>query len=130
MFKGLGELEPASGVKASVATETPREARLLCAACRHPITTDEQRIAIGGGHQHTFTNPHQITYRIGCFRNAPGCGHVGAATDEFTWFAGYRWRVAVCGGCGGHVGWGFQKAGGSGFHGLILDQLTAEKTGY
>jgi hypothetical protein len=50
---------------------------------------------------------------------------VGAATEEHTWFAGCRWRVAACGGCGEHLGWAF--TGVDSFFGLILARLTGER---
>lgn len=99
------------------------ELRILCRDCLYPITRPAERISVQGQHHHTFANPHGIVFEIGCFRNAPGCGYVGAATDEFTWFAGYRWRVCVCAACLTHLGWLFEAASGEAFHGLILDRL-------
>ena len=40
---------------------------------------------------------------------------------EHTWFAGFRWQVALCDGCGGHVGWWY--LGDSSFVGLIATRL-------
>jgi hypothetical protein len=96
---------------------------LLCSQCRHIITRPSERIAVNGAHRHTFANPHGIVYEIGCFRNAVGCGHTGPATDDFTWFNGYAWRVAICSRCLGHMGWLFVSGGGEQFYGLILDRL-------
>ncbi len=99
------------------------EAYILCRQCRQAITRPAERIDVQGAHRHTFANPHGLVFEIGCFKNAVGCGYAGAATDEFTWFAGYRWRVCFCATCLTHLGWIFSSPGGSAFHGLILDRL-------
>jgi hypothetical protein len=107
-------------------TERGPRRRLRCARCGHVITEAEQRIVVGGSHAHRFANPSGWVYEIGCFRHAGGCAPVGEPDAEHTWFAGYRWQVAVCGQCGGHVGWRYQREEAV-FHGLILERLTAEQ---
>ncbi len=100
------------------------EPEIVCRACGATITQPDQAISIAGAHRHTFANPHGIVFEIGCFRNAPGCAHVGPATDDFTWFAGYLWRIAICGVCHEHLGWRYVLSGqAEGFHGLIVDKL-------
>ncbi|MEA3437413.1 MAG: cereblon family protein [Thermodesulfobacteriota bacterium] len=96
---------------------------ILCRQCRRIITTSAERIEIQGAHQHTFANPHGSVYQIGCFRSASGCGYAGQASDEFSWFTGYSWRIAVCGSCLFHLGWLFISPGSQSFNGLILDHL-------
>ena len=100
---------------------------LICSACGERITSVRDRVEMNGNHAHTFTNPHGFTFDIGCFRSAPGCRPLGEATEAWTWFHGYAWRVAVCGGCGTHLGWGYERspadADAAGFFGLILDRL-------
>ncbi len=107
--------------------KTKKEKHLFCAACRHLVTHQDERIAVAGGHEHTFTNPHGITYHIGCFREAPGCAPIGAAEAEYTWFRGYAWRIALCANCRAHLGWRFQ-AEGEYFHGLIVNRLVSAGT--
>ena len=99
------------------------EEYILCRQCHQAITREVERIAIQGSHQHTFANPHGIVFEIGCFRNVENCGYAGEATDEFTWFAGYSWRVCFCTMCLTHLGWMFSLKGSHIFHGLILDRL-------
>jgi hypothetical protein len=99
------------------------EVYILCRDCLHPITRPADRIGVQGRHRHTFANPHGIVYEISCFRSAQGCGVIGPASDEFTWFAGYHWRVCVCAACLVHLGWRFASTGGDTFYGLILDRL-------
>jgi len=95
---------------------------LRCAACDHRITERAYRHEMAGAHEHSFVNPAGFAFRIGCFVAAPGCAHVGAASDAFSWFPGWRWQIAVCGRCHGHLGWIF-RLGGDQFHGLILAAL-------
>ena len=104
--------------------EAKKEKRLFCAACRHPITHQDERIEVNGAHQHRCTNPGGYTFEIGCFHEAGGCISAGAATEAHTWFKGYGWRIALCASCGQHLGWRFQ-APADHFHGLILGRLTA-----
>ena len=106
------------------AEKPKQEKRLFCAACRHPVTRQDERIQVHGGHEHRFANPHGVHFRIACFREAGGCAAVGAATLEYTWFAGYAWRIALCAHCRAHLGWRFESAGEH-FHGLIIDRLTS-----
>ncbi len=101
-----------------------KENRLFCAACRHTVTHLDERIPVQGGHEHSFTNPHGVTYHIGCYREAAGCFAVGESTVEFSWFPGYAWRVALCANCQTHLGWRFQS-GSEYFHGLIVNRLTS-----
>ncbi|MBV8756530.1 MAG: hypothetical protein JO257_04625 [Deltaproteobacteria bacterium] len=94
----------------------------MCIACEHEITDNAQRIDMAGAHEHTFVNPAGHAFRIGCFGAAPGCAHLSAEETAFSWFPGWAWRVALCGRCGAHLGWGYRNAGGQ-FWGLILVAL-------
>ena len=95
---------------------------LVCAECLHAITTAGARIEVSGSHAHTFSNPHGFVFHIDCFAVAPGCDPRSDPSTEYTWFPGYSWQVAVCRGCGEHLGWLFVGAD-SRFHGLIIDRL-------
>jgi hypothetical protein len=99
------------------------EEYILCRQCHQAITKPAERIMMQGSHLHTFANPHGIVFEIGCFRSVKGCGYAGAASDDFSWFAGYSWRVCVCSLCLTHLGWMFSRMGSDTFHGLILDRL-------
>lgn len=101
---------------------------IVCASCGFPITRDNDRMEVGGSHTHGFANPHGLYYEIGCFSSAPGCSFSSDSSAEFSWFAGYRWRLAGCRGCGSHMGWLFESKTGS-FAGLILSALTREEEG-
>jgi hypothetical protein len=96
---------------ADATREEEREERLiLCRECLFPVAREEDRTTMSGAFQHTF-------------RTAEGCAHVGPASDEFTWFGGFAWRVGVCRGCLAHLGWFFAAPSGAAFWGLILDHL-------
>jgi len=108
-------------------TGTAGGKKLCCRGCRRVITDESQRVSIAGDHAHTRSNPQGVTFCFGCFAGAPGCSSLGRATAEHTWFAGCAWQIAVCGGCGDHLGWRF--TGAHHFFGLILDRLVAEAGG-
>ncbi|MGB3221619.1 MAG: cereblon family protein [Desulforhopalus sp.] len=95
---------------------------ICCKTCGNTITGRDQKIAVRGAHAHTFFNPAGIVFEIGCFSTAPGCRRVGEATSDFTWFAGYFWRFAICKKCQSHLGWQFEM-GDNSFSGLILSNL-------
>lgn len=104
--------------------QTEESRQIVCRQCHNIITRPEEKIEINGAHQHTFANPHGLLFEIGCFRTAEGCGYTGEATEEYSWFKGYAWRVAVCGKCLTQIGWLFSASMGvSRFNGLILDRL-------
>jgi len=111
-------------VEEEAAERLPEEEEfILCRQCHQPITRPKERISIQGSHQHTFANPHGVVFEIGCFGSAQNCGYAGNATDEFSWFAGYSWRVCFCVMCLTHLGWIFSSKAGNSFHGLISDRL-------
>jgi hypothetical protein len=114
---------PEAGSAAGEQPSAHAEPFILCRDCLHPITRPSDRVSIEGRHAHTFANPHGIVFEIGCFRRAPGCGAIGPASSEFTWFAGHRWRVCICAACLAHLGWMFLPAVGDAFFGLILERL-------
>lgn len=123
---GEGDNASSSAAPDDIAlTTTDPEAVILCRRCGHLITRLQEKTTIGGGFQHTFANPTGRVYDIGCFRNAEGCGPSGPLTNEFTWFHGYQWRIALCRACYVHLGWQFlSNSGGGGFWGLILKRLS------
>lgn len=99
--------------------------KILCANCKSPITSVKEKIEITSKHQHTFFNPQGFVYNIRCYKKAPGCMQYGYKTDEFTWFPGYAWQIALCGNCNIHLGWRYDS-GSSTFYGLIFDKLLEE----
>ena len=107
-------------------TETEKEKEsILCKNCKNEITTVEHSAVVNGQHSHIFKNPAGISFHIGCFSRAWGCIVYGIPMDEFTWFAGFSWCVALCSQCFTHLGWYYQS-GGDSFFGLILANLVKD----
>lgn len=96
--------------------------RLVCAVCHALVTYTSFAVTRDGKHEHTFFNPSGLLYHLGCFSGAPGAAGRGGLCDEFPWFTGYSWEVAVCKECGEHLGWRFVSRPDS-FYGLILSRL-------
>jgi hypothetical protein len=111
---------------ATVEQEQRPQRTLNCRHCGHPITNPDTRIEVHEQHTHVFTNPHGMTFRIGCFREAPGVTRRGESTDFWSWFPGYHWQIVLCGSCRLHLGWRF-AADHDGFYGLILNRLVESK---
>lgn len=97
--------------------------RIVCATCGHTITREEARLAIQDAHEHRFMNPAGLLFHIGCFAQAEGCLLLGEPSDDYPWFPGFTWRIALCAACTDHLGWHFQSREGSAFYGLRLDRL-------
>lgn len=101
---------------------------LRCVQCRHKITDTGSRMEMLGQHRHVFFNPHGHVFELGCFSSAPGCAAIGPSSEEFSWFAGHAWQVAICGRCGLHMGWLFRGVSlSSAFWGLIIPHLVEDK---
>lgn len=95
---------------------------LFCRTCGQPVARMRDRISVGGKHIHCVFNPTGILFEVGCFAQAPGCRFEGEFTQDFTWFAGYAWRFAMCRRCAAHLGWEYRGAE-DGFAGLIMAEL-------
>jgi hypothetical protein len=107
------------------APKRQKDERLRCRACGHAIASARDRISVQGSHAHYRANSHGVGFLFGCFDQASGSIAIGEATLEHTWFAGFRWRILLCGQCATHLGWGFHAEAGHRFCGLILDRLIA-----
>lgn len=104
-------------------TDINPDKAIRCRHCQHIITRPSHKLDIAGQHIYCFRNPVDVDFVIGCFAVAEGCRTPGDATDAHSWFHGYRWRIALCGQCGEHMGWRYDNASGSGFFGLIINKL-------
>lgn len=82
-----------------------------------------------GEHEHVCVNPHGIAFHIGCYASAPGCVPYGRTESFWSWFPGYRWQIALCAGCGRHLGWGFSADGEASFHGLVAQRIVEREEG-
>ena len=97
---------------------------ILCAECSQVITGDSERIEVNGSHEHTFINPCGIIFQIGCFGRVFGTNISLEATEQWSWFKGYTWRIVCCARCGTHLGWAYMSRGGKSFFGMILSRLS------
>ncbi len=104
------------------------EGNILCGNCYNIITKSSNRLSIHGFHRHVFANPYGQVFEIGCFSHVTGCGYTGITTDEFSWFMGYSWKIAVCSNCIAHLGWVFTAVDRERFHGLILNQIVESRS--
>jgi hypothetical protein len=114
---------PEGDESSKASTEERRLVR--CVKCGHALTDAKARMEKDGTHRHDFVNPAGVAFRIGCFRDAPGCVAVGEGETFWSWFSGYAWRHALCGSCAAHVGWSYRasSAESDGFYGLIVDRI-------
>ncbi|MBF0137484.1 MAG: cereblon family protein [Magnetococcus sp. DMHC-1] len=96
---------------------------VLCARCAHRVTRPEMGLRERGRHEHIFFNPQGLVFQIRCYFSAPGCLVVGMPTGDFSWFKGYLWQYAHCGGCHHHLGWYYLNGPDVPFFGLIVNRL-------
>jgi hypothetical protein len=120
--KGQGQKVSLPITKEKPAFKDQKDKAVICRKCFYQITTADKQISVDGARTHTFFNPAGIVYEIICFSTAPGCIFDGAVSNEFSWFAGFTWRLAFCGKCLTHLGWLFESCDSS-FLGLILKRL-------
>ena len=103
-------------------SEIKEEKAVICRKCGFHVTGIDQKTEVMGSFNHTFANPDGIVFEVGCFKDAWGTAVIGDPTDEFTWFPGYFWRIALCRRCLVHLGWEYEGTFDR-FFGLILDRL-------
>ena len=102
---------------------TEEEKWLRCVACGARITPERARMEVNGAHEHTFMNPAGLRFVVACFSVAPGCVPEGERSTVWTWFPGRAWQIALCKGCGAHLGWSFHADQAAPFHGLVRDRI-------
>jgi hypothetical protein len=111
------------GDQAADSSLAPAAERVLrCRRCAQPMARPADAIDASGCHVHTFVNPAAEEFRIGCFRELAGPAALADRETFWSWFPGWAWRVTLCGTCGAHVGWAFERDAAR-FYGLILDRL-------
>ena len=101
--------------------EKKENKKLYCKYCKQHITDTDQAISIQGAHTHTFTNPAGFVYTINCYQSATGCVVFAERTDEYSWFAGFKWQLALCNSCQEQLGWLFSNT--EQFYALIDNRL-------
>ena len=106
------------------------EQRLVCLDCRAVITSRESALSLDReSPERVLFNPAGIVMRVLTVRHATGLELVGGRTDEFTWFDGYTWRIALCRDCGQHLGWLYEALDDrtpASFWGLLVERLSED----
>ena len=80
---------------------------IVCRRCTLDLAFASDRFP-GGRTLHV--NPAGYLHEIITVHEARHLVVTGQPTAEATWFVGYTWDIAVCAGCGAHVGWLFEGA--------------------
>ena len=96
-----------------------------CRQCRTVITQATSAIEMAGSHQHALTNPAGIRFIVLVYRHA-NCELTGTPTEEYSWFSGYAWQMALCLQCNTHLGWYYSHGQFPDFYGLIAPRLLLE----
>ena len=120
LFQTEADAELDRDVTTELSDSQPQQ-RFCCAVCGAYVSDERFKIAVNGQHIHTRTNPQNQTFSFGCFSVVQGGRASGSATDEHSWFNGYRWRFAHCKNCSAQLGWQF--TGEQVFYALVLEQL-------
>jgi hypothetical protein len=95
--------------------------KIFCRNCLAEIADKDDIIEIEGSAYHYKRNPAGIYFTLICFSKAAGVNIYGEYTYEYTWFQGYLWSIALCSGCGSHLGWHY--SGNGFFFGLISQRI-------
>lgn len=99
-----------------------------CIACGGLITHSDRLIAVGGANRHLFVNPAGVECDFHTFYSCPGAIAIGEATEAYSWFSGYSWRMAFCRHCEQHLGWYYEAVSRYErpleFWGILVAQLT------
>lgn len=102
---------------------TEEEEWVRCRACGARLAPERARLDVNGAHEHEFMNPSGLRFVVACFGAAPGCMPEGERSSVWTWFPGRAWQIALCKGCGVHVGWSFHADDSAPFHALMRDRI-------
>jgi hypothetical protein len=101
-----------------------------CSGCRHLITHSDRFIRITGANRHSFVNPTGVECDFYTFSACPGAVALGDRTAAYSWFVGYRWRMAFCDECGKHLGWHYESLSQSAlprdFWGILVTHIVTE----
>jgi hypothetical protein len=107
---------------------TDRGDTLHCAGCGALIArADDICRVMDRPPRKTYENPHGLLCPILTLARAEGLELDAHTSTMNTWFEGYAWRPAACGGCGLFLGWAFEavagEAGPAEFCGLLEERL-------
>jgi len=99
----------------------------LCLNCNLAITYSDRLLAVSGSKRHSYVNPAELTCEFLTFSSCPGGMTLGLPTEQYSWFSGYSWCLAVCGNCHNHLGWHYRRLseseGPTEFWGILINQI-------
>jgi len=100
---------------------------ILCKICTTEISSSDWVISMGPkGTTQAFANPAGHLREILTLSQAWQLHLDENVTSDFTWYAGYAWRIAYCGNCAQHLGWRFEAIGDQSlqlFYGLLTKAI-------
>mmetsp|Transcript_34323 Transcript_34323/g.50250 ORF Transcript_34323/g.50250 Transcript_34323/m.50250 type:complete len:114 (+) Transcript_34323:56-397(+) len=83
---------------------------LACRRCQRKICHHEQLFHMSSeGPVSAFVNPGGVVHETATFYRATNLRLVGVMSEEYSWFPGYAWTIAVCTHCQEHIGWRFSS---------------------
>lgn len=88
--------------------ETPAHGWYVCAACAARLAREDWVLEAATQGPLVFANPHGRFFELLLVTRVVGGAFERHATTEFTWFAGYAWRIGSCARCRAHIGWHFE----------------------
>ncbi len=95
-------VDPAAG-----AAEVARSLR--CRRCERVVASADQVFSLPGSPAvGAYANAFGLLREVVAVRDAEGLVLDAISSTELTWFAGYAWRIACCGGCTSHLGWRYE----------------------
>lgn len=107
-----------------VSCEPDWHTRLICSQCGMTLTHPSYRTSVDGHYHHIQCNPFGEIFLFECYKRAPGTLIVGRPTPAATWFPGRLWQLAICQGCGAHIGWWYSNQHSEiEFAGLLSEKL-------
>lgn len=80
----------------------------VCAACAARLAREDWVLQADTQCPLVFANPHGRFFELLLVSRVVGGVFDQHATTEFTWFAGYAWRIGSCARCRAHIGWHFE----------------------
>ena len=84
---------------------------ILCRDCEREISTNSHVISVGpDGANQAFANPAGYLREVLTVSEAWNLSYETDASTDFTWFAGYAWRICYCDVCNSHLGWRYEAA--------------------
>lgn len=83
---------------------------LRCARCLQSVAHPADVISLrGSAPVGTYVNPFGYLHSVITLGAAQQLIVVGTPSTLSSWFTGYAWRMALCAGCGAHLGWRFSS---------------------